>query len=129
MLKQTGQAAAQGLDHDAFTRLTIPPADFLEGARSVAAENARLCATLADLDPARRLIIDYFDYFSDEGAMRKANQDMFSLLGLDPLDLAGEHRKLNPRPLHETLANYDEITRTMAASELAEAFAEAETGG
>lgn len=129
MLKQTGQAAARGRDCDAFTPLTISPADFLDGARSVAAENARLCATLADLDPARRLIIDYVDYFGDEGAMRKANQDMFSLLDIEPLDLAGEHRKLNARSLRETLANYDTITRTMAASELADAFAEAETGG
>lgn len=129
MLRNTGQAAAQGREEASFAPLTISPDDFLEGARAVAAENARLAATLAGLDPARSLVIDYAEYFGDEDAMRKANQDMFTLLGLKPLDLASGHRKLNPRALHETLVNYDEIARAMAASELAEAFAEAETDG
>lgn len=129
MLRNTGQAAAQGREETSFAPLTISPDRFLEGARTVAAENARLSETLASLDPVRRLVVDYADYFGDDDAMRKANRDMFSLLDIEPLDLASEHRKLNSRPLYETLLNYDEIARAMETSELAEAFAEAENGG
>ena len=129
MLRNTGQAAAQDREATSFAPLTIPADDFLKGVRVVADEATRLCATLDEIDPARRLIVDYADYFGNEDAMRQANRQMFSLLGLEPLELASGHRKLNMRPLRETLVNYDEIARTMAAHEFAEAFLESETGG
>ena len=116
MLQQTGQAVARAGEKAEFQKLVLDVDQFINGVIAVAKENVRLEEMLSRIQPTRRLLIDYDEYFSDGENMSKINDEMFKFLSLAPIPAAGEHGKLNSRSLRDTIENYDDIATAARAA-------------
>ena len=129
MLGETGQVALAPGAAAQTAKLNLSPDKFLEGVMAVDGENRRLDAAL-DAAPRERVIrIEYADYFGDADRMAEINDNLFSFLGVEPIDARSGHRKLNARSLKASIENYDEIREALGASPFADDFVRAEIGG
>lgn len=119
LLSEGGQIAVRDGERPAFTPLTVDPDRFLRGVRTVAAENDALARTATSLPPERRFLIEYEDFFETPGGAATITAALFAFLDLPHHEATSSHRKINVRPLSQTLANYDAIAERLAGTEFA----------
>lgn len=117
MLGETRQAVAREGETSAFKPLSMSAEEFVEGVNAVHAENQALNATLNGMPSSRRYIIDYETYFGETGQRKQIQREMFEFLGLDPIEAESSHRKMNARPLSQTLENFEAIKAALSGSE------------
>ncbi|CAG7857130.1 hypothetical protein MCAMS1_01859 [biofilm metagenome] len=64
---------------------------------------------IGSLNGHKVLDIEYQDYLGDPGATRRWNAVIFDFLDIKPVTEMSEQRKINVKPLKESIENYDEL--------------------
>lgn len=68
--------------------------------------------------PAHRvMVVRYEKYFFDAGCMKETNDALFRFLGVKPLDIIAEQRKISPDNLRHIVGNYSELQRVLSGTE------------
>ena len=77
---------------------------------------------VAQLPEDQVLTIRYEDLFASEEAKHDFAANMFKFIGVEPLELSSNHKKLNSDNLKELISNYDEIFDICKGSEFERYF-------
>ncbi len=105
---QDGNTVSQALSIDTNT--------VLDDLRAMKSEEDGGLALMEKLPQHRAMHIEYEDYFGDPDMTRATNEKVFRFLGVDPIAVASRHRKISSDDLRDSIANYDDLCRTLAGT-------------
>jgi len=65
----------------------------------------------------RVLTIKYEDHFAHEASIIDHNKRVFEFLGVEPLELISQHKKILPTTITDLVSNYDELAQVLTGSQ------------
>jgi hypothetical protein len=104
-------ASGQAVQHESSAKpaVHIDTARLLQDLDAMAREQAFEDRLVSALEPARRMQIDYQDYFFDIRRMDALNQNMFEFLGVAPCVVQAEHKKISGDALGDDILNLEQV--------------------
>lgn len=87
----------------------LPPDQFISGLRRTEKVVQDQIDMTSNLAPGQVLSIRYEDLFSSAQNQKQFATQMFEFIGVEPLQLESDHKKLNSSDLKTLISNYDEI--------------------
>lgn len=118
MLAVTGTVARKAGEGEGRARaqITLDTDTLAADLQRVTDENSFLEELLSDLPADQVFRIAYEDFFFDPDVLNRTVAQMFTFLGLDPVPVDLQARKLNTRPLSESLANHAACLAVLAGT-------------
>jgi hypothetical protein len=91
-------------------KVKIVPAEMMTTLKVLDKEIENEKKIVSQLEKNNRLLsIKYEDYFADGEAIFTHNQRVFEFLGVTPLPLKSQHKKILPQRMYDLVENYDEF--------------------
>ncbi|MFN5515382.1 MAG: hypothetical protein ACK5CA_11715 [Cyanobacteriota bacterium] len=112
-MKSTGVIALGASQKAKSAKVFLPTENLLERLALYDQEKQDQFALLQSFPRENVLEIEYEAYFQSEENQYSYNNRIFEFLGVEPLPLAGKHRKILPQSLEATLTNYAEVRQLL----------------
>jgi len=120
-MEQTGiNKVRRAQSSAALESLSLDIPEMLSGLAILKSETERLEKLVAELPEERVFRIDYEEYFSCQEEERiRTQQDLQIFLGIKPVRLVSEHKKILGGKSKETIKNFDDVRAALLDTEFA----------
>ncbi|WOI53239.1 hypothetical protein [Parvularcula sp. LCG005] len=116
-LRQTGTVARKDGDDKSEVPALALPTDGLVAELDLIARENDWVREGASRHQGPVMNVLYEDYFSaDEAGQRAALEEMQRFIGVDPVPLTLEHKKLRKAPLSQSISNFDEVAQVLSGT-------------
>jgi len=103
-------------------KIVLDPDLFLEWLQIAQDEDDQLRETLDQLSPERVRILTYEELFSSDERRRAVVAELFSFIGVDPIETEARSVKLNRTPPEELIYNFEECREAARGTRFAQYF-------
>jgi len=99
-------------------QITIDINHMLEKLAEMDRENEHKNKMMTQLKTDHRVLtIRYEDHFAHEASIIDHNKRIFEFLGVEPLELISQHKKILPTAIPDLVNNYDELAQVLTGSQ------------